>query len=101
MDRPETAGLGDGPPQTRVLALCGWAGLLGLFGLLVGVAGLIAMFTTAPGWYKPVLIAIGLLGLGLTAGAFVHIRDRYTPWLLLGAASAALIASIAVTAAAA
>jgi hypothetical protein len=98
--RTEPADLGQVPSTARLLCLAGWAAALGLVGLLIGTVGLVAALTNAPVWYEPVLILIGLAGVGLTVGAFWHVHSRYAPWLMLLGATAALALSFIVTAAA-
>lgn len=86
-------------PKLRTLAgLAGWAAGIGVIGLAVGIRGLILILvSTTPGWYEPTLIAMGLVGVALTAGAFLTVQYRYVPWALLGLSSAVLLASIIAT----
>jgi hypothetical protein len=87
-----------GPNLRRLAGLSGWAALLGVIGLGVGVRGLIAILVgEVPGWYQPTLIMMGLIGLGMIAGAFLTVQRGILPWLLLGASSVVLLASIIVT----
>jgi hypothetical protein len=80
-------------------ALAGWAALLGVVGLVVGVRGLIAILVGGiPGWYEPTLIAMGLVGIGLTAGSFLTVQQGRLPWYLLGAGSTVLLSAIIATA---
>jgi len=82
------------PPPTRLVAMCGWATALGVAGLAVATRGLMAiMGGTAPGWYEPAIVGIGLAGIGLTVGAFMSIQRRRLPWLMLAAATIPLIAA--------
>ncbi len=85
------------PRQRRLAGICGWAAGLGLAGLLVGLLALVAMVGTTAGWYEPTVIAIGLAGILCTIGALASIHRYRLPWLLLGAASAALLAALAIT----
>jgi hypothetical protein len=88
-----------GPPLRVLAGLATWAAALGGLGLMVGVRGLVAILVGGiPGWYEPTLILLGLLGIGLTAAAFLTVQHRPLPWLFLGAASAVLLSSIIVTA---
>jgi len=88
-----------GPPLRVLAGLAGWAAALGVVGLLVGVRGLVAILVGGiPGWYEPTLIIFGLVGIGLTSAAFVTVQRRPLPWILLGAGTAALLASIIATA---
>jgi hypothetical protein len=82
----------------RLAGVAGWAALIGLVGMVVGIRGQFAvLFSTAPGWYQPTLIIIGLAGIALTSAAFLTVQHGHVPWLLLGAGTAAVIAAIVVT----
>ncbi|OLB77463.1 MAG: hypothetical protein AUI14_16140 [Actinobacteria bacterium 13_2_20CM_2_71_6] len=87
-----------GPSLRRLAGLAGWAAALGVVGLLVGVRALIAILVTKPPhWYEPTLITMGLVGIALTAGAFLTIQRRYVPWALLGLSTGVLVSSIITT----
>jgi hypothetical protein len=92
-------GVGDpAPATTRLAAMCAWAGALGLLGLAVGVRGLMGiMGGAAPTWYEPAMVGVGLVGIGLTVGAFMSIQGRRLPWIMLAAATVPLIAAIVLT----
>src|SRR5436190_18996993 len=80
-----------GPDPRRLAGLAGWAAAIGLVGLVVGVRGLVAILVGGiPGWYEPTLIGMGLVGIGLTAGAFLTVQRGRLPWYLLGAGTAVL-----------
>jgi hypothetical protein len=86
------------PAGGRILAICGWAALLDLAGVAIGIRGLVALVGGhAPGWYLPSLLISGAAGIGLTAGAFLSVRQGRTPWILLGGGTAALICSAVFT----
>jgi hypothetical protein len=86
------------PAGGRLLAICGWAALLDLAGVAVGIRGLFALLGGhAPGWYLSSLLISGAAGIGLTAGAFLSVRQRLTPWILLAGGTAALICSAVFT----
>jgi hypothetical protein len=86
------------PATTRVAAMCGWATALGLVGVVVAGRGLMAIMRgTAPGWYEPAIVGVGLAGIGLTVGAFMSIQRRRLPWFMLAAATLPLIAAVALT----
>jgi hypothetical protein len=86
------------PTGSRLLAICGWAALLDLAGVAIGVRGLIALLGGhAPSWYLPSLLISGAAGIGLTAGAFLSVRRRLIPWIMLGSGTAALICSAVFT----
>ena len=87
-----------GPKLRTLAALAGWAAAIGVIGLAVGIRGLILILvSTTPGWYEPTLIAMGLVGVALTAAAFLTVQYRYVPWVLLGLSSAVLLSSIIAT----
>jgi hypothetical protein len=44
------------------------------------------------------MIAVGLLGIGLTVGAFITVQRRRLPYVLLGGASLVLLYAMALTA---
>jgi hypothetical protein len=87
-------------PKLRTLAgLAGWAAAIGVIGLVVGVRGLVAILVgKIPSWYEPTLITMGLTGIALAAAAFLTVQYRRLPWILLGASTGVLIASIVITA---
>ena len=87
-------------PQLRqLIGVCGWAAILGVVGLVVGIRGFVGdLLGAAPGWYEPAMIAVGLVGIGLTVGAFVTVHRRRTPYILLGAASLVLVYAMTLTA---
>ena len=86
-------------PKLRTLAgLATWAAALGLGGLIMGIRGLVIIIATKPPhWYEPTLITMGLIGIALTAAAFLTVQYRYVPWALLGLGSGVLLAAIIVT----
>ena len=85
------------PAASRLLAICGWAALLDLAGVAIGIRGLVALLAHAPGWYLPSLLISGAAGIALTAGAFLSVRVRLIPWILLGGGTVALICSAVFT----
>jgi hypothetical protein len=86
------------PPTTKLVAMCAWATGLGLVGLLVATRAVLAMWRgNPPNWYEPSFIAVGLVGIGLTVGAFMSIQRRRLPWIMLALATIPLIASIVLT----
>jgi hypothetical protein len=90
------------PPSGRPLVLlCLWAALLGLVGLVIGLRGVVVILANhPPAWFKPSLIVLGLVGILLTACGFVTARRGPLPWVFLGAATAVLITSVVISAAA-
>jgi hypothetical protein len=85
------------PRQWRIAGICGWAAGLGIAGLVAALLTLVAMVRTTAGWYEPTVIAIGLTGILCTIGALASVHRRHLPWTLLAAASAALVAALALT----
>ncbi|MDQ7904733.1 hypothetical protein RB614_09400 [Phytohabitans sp. ZYX-F-186] len=86
------------PPSGKLVAMCAWATALGLVGLLVATRALLALWRgNPPTWYEPSFIAIGLVGIGLTVGAFMSIQRRRLPWIMLALATIPLVASIVLT----
>jgi hypothetical protein len=85
------------PGQRRIAGICGWAASLGIAGLIVGAMALLSMLGGTPGWYEPTVILIGLGGIVCTIGALASVHRHRLPFVLLGAASAALLTAAAVT----
>lgn len=80
------------PEPNRLAGVCGWAAALGLGGMAVALRAFIGMMSMKGAWYAPTVITIGVLGLLCTIGAFASVHRRRLPWMLLGAASVALLA---------
>ncbi len=78
------------PPQRIVATVAVWALVLGLGGMVVGGAAMVQIITGAPGWFKPAIVLIGLLGIVLTVCGFATARQRFMPWLMLVAATLVL-----------
>ncbi|HEY7225534.1 MAG TPA: hypothetical protein VH561_18320 [Micromonosporaceae bacterium] len=86
------------PRLRQIIGVCGWAALLGVLGLAVGIRGFIAdLMDATPSWYEPMMIGVGLVGIALTVGAFVSVHRRRTPYLLLSAATVVLAYAIFLT----
>ena len=85
------------PEQRRLALVSAWAGALGLVGVAVALPVLIDLFRSEGDWYRPVMILIGLVGVGATAGAFASIHRRRAPWIGLTVGTAALLLALAVT----
>jgi hypothetical protein len=82
------------PDSGRILAICGWAALLDLAGLVVGVRGGFALIASnPPHWYLPSLLISGGAGIAVTSAAFLTVRLRSVPWALLLLGTAALLTS--------
>lgn len=87
------------PRMRQLVGVCGWAAILGGLGLVIGVRGFIGdLMGKAPGWYESAMIIVGILGIGLTVGAFVTVNRGRLPYALLGAASAVLLIALIITA---
>ena len=87
-----------GPKLRKLAGLAGWAAALGVVGLVVGIRGLLLILVgKPPHWYEPTLITMGLIGIALTAAAFLTVQYRYVPWALLGLGSGVLLAAMIVT----
>jgi hypothetical protein len=92
-----------GPRGTsrQMLGVCGWATALSLVGLAAGLRGLVAVVAgVAPNWYEPTVATIGLGGMALTMVAFLSIRRRRLPWIMLGLATLPLAVNLTLTIAA-
>jgi len=86
------------PRLRQMLGVCGWAAVLGLIGLVVGIRGFYAdLMDATPSWYEPMMIGVGLTGIALTVGAFVSVQRRRTPYILLSAATVVLAYAIFLT----
>jgi hypothetical protein len=83
------------------MTVCGWAAILGGLGLVIGIRGFIGdLMGLAPRWYEPAMIIIGIVGIGLTVGAFITVHRQRLPYALLGAATAVLLGALGLTVAA-
>jgi uncharacterized RDD family membrane protein YckC len=88
----------DPPPAARHLArICAWAAVVGLAGTLAAVRAFIGLIFQPPGWHLPVLVLIGLVGMASTIGAFASVHRQRLPMILLGVASASVVAAWFVT----
>jgi hypothetical protein len=79
------------PANRQIAAVCAWAAALGLGGMAVALRAFVGLIAQYRGWYGPVVIAIGLLGLACTIAAFASVHRRRLPFALLGAASVTLL----------
>ena len=96
--RPVVSAPRRAPTGSRLVAICAWAALLDLAGVVVGVRGGIALLAShPPHWYLPSLLISGGVGIALTACAFLTVRQQRIPWLLLCGGTAALITSAVFT----
>ena len=90
---------GDPAPEPRRLALvAGWAGALGMAGVLVLLPVLASLFRPDATSYTLTMMLIGLVGVGATAGAFASIHRRRAPWIGLSIGTLALVLAIVFTA---
>jgi hypothetical protein len=88
------------PGQRRLVAVCAWAGALGVGGTVIALRLLVNLFQTEGGWYRPAITFIGAVGVVTTAAAFASIHRRRLPWMLLTAGTVTLLIAYVVTAAA-
>jgi hypothetical protein len=86
------------PPARRLLAMSGYAALLGLAGVGVGLRGLLSVIAGVPDWYVPVLALAALVAVALTVGSFLSVHRRWLPWALLLAAAVPLTGAVVLTA---
>jgi hypothetical protein len=97
----EPSAMGGSRPEPRLrqlMGVCGWAAVLGGIGLVIGIRSLFGVLGgSAPGWYEPSIIAVGIVGIALTVGAFLTVQRRRTPWAFLGASSVVLAAAMVIT----
>ncbi|WP_238012054.1 hypothetical protein KZZ52_54525 [Dactylosporangium sp. AC04546] len=85
------------PEQRHLAVVCLWAAALGLGGMAVALRAFVGLVGASRGWYAPTVIAIGLVGLACTIGAFASVHHRRLPLALLSAASVSLVAGWIVT----
>ncbi|MQA27231.1 MAG: hypothetical protein GEU94_17600 [Micromonosporaceae bacterium] len=91
----------DEPPMRMrlLIALCAWAASLTILGLGVGLWAMLRLMSHGtPGWYEPVIVATGLIGICLAIASFVTADRRHVPWVLMGASTAVLFVAIGITA---
>jgi hypothetical protein len=89
----------DPAPSSRRLALvAGWAGALGMAGVIVLLPVLASLFRPGGSWYALAMMLIGLVGVSATAGAFASIHRRRAPWIGLCIGTAALALAVVLTA---
>jgi len=86
------------PDSRRMVGICAWAAVLGVIGTAIALRALAALITAAPpGWYEPTVVAVGVLGMALTAAAYLAVHHTWLPWALLGAATVPLAANLTAT----
>lgn len=86
------------PHPVRLAGVCAWAAGLALLGLPVAGRSSVAVVAgTAPGWFEPTVVIVGLLGIGTTASGFAAIHRRWLPWLLLVAGTGLLAVNLLLT----
>jgi hypothetical protein len=86
------------PDHRTMIGVCVWAAALGLLGLAVGGRAFAAVISGGtPGWYQPTVIAVGIVGMALTAAAYLAVHHPRLPWALLAAATVPLAANVAAT----
>jgi hypothetical protein len=98
LPRVASSPLAGRPRLRQLIGVCGWAAVLGGISLIVAIRGIWGSITTnPPGWYQPSVTLVGLIGIALTVGSFATVERRRTPWTLLSAATAFLIAAMTLT----
>lgn len=80
----------DAPSAGVLVVLSVWAVTLALSGLVVGVAAGAAL-SSAPGWFGPTIVAVGLIGILATAAALVTANRRWLPWMMLCVGTVAVL----------
>jgi hypothetical protein len=86
------------PHPIRLFAVCAWAAGLGLLGLPVAGRSSVAIITgSAPDWFEPAVVSVGVAGILVTAAAFAAIHRRRLPWLLLLGGTVLLVSNLALT----
>lgn len=80
--------------QRRLIGASAWALALGSCGLVLGVIAMIRLMGEVPGWFEPSFVAAGVVGLALIIAAFVTVRFRLVPWVLLGASTAVFVVGV-------
>ena len=86
------------PSPRRLAIVAGWAGALGMAGVIVMLPLLASLFRPGGSWYALLMVLIGLVGVGATAGSFASIHRRRAPWIGLGIGTLCLALAIALTA---
>jgi hypothetical protein len=78
------------PAPGRLIGLCSWAATIGVLGAIIAVWAGFEFLIGAPAWFLPTAATMGIVGVGLTVGAFFTAREPVIPWTLLGLASCML-----------
>jgi hypothetical protein len=85
-------GVDDPAPASNHLAwVCGWAAALGLGGMAVALRAFVGFMMVQPSWFGPAVVAVGVVGLLCTIGAFASVHRNRLPLALLGVATGALV----------
>lgn len=87
----------ESPAPRRLVGLAAWAAALGILGTILAIWAGIGVLVGAPSWFFPTAATFGIVGVGLTMGAFVTARARNIPWTLLGLASCSLLGAFLTT----
>ncbi|MGX6602104.1 hypothetical protein ACWKSP_08230 [Micromonosporaceae bacterium Da 78-11] len=82
------------PTTARLLTMSLYGAMLGLAGVGVGLRGLVAAISGAPGWFLGVLALLGLLSVAAAVGSFLSIHRPVLPWSLLLAATVPLAGAV-------
>lgn len=95
---PSSESSGSSVRLRRVAGVALWACVLAFGGLGVAVAAFVRILSHAPGWFEPIVVVVGVIGIGLTAAAFPVARRGGLPWMFLGGATVVLIVAAVLTA---
>ncbi|GAB3219591.1 hypothetical protein GCM10027447_02750 [Glycomyces halotolerans] len=77
----------------RLAGVASWALALVLTGSASAIVGLFHVFGGGPGWFTPVFITTGVVGMLLTMMAFATIRFKGVPFMFMTAATSTLLAA--------
>lgn len=84
------------PGNRRLFLLVFWAAACVFVGLIPAARLVVALVThQGPWWYPWTAFGLGILGIGLIAGAIAAIHRKVLWWLLLGVATLMLAANVA------
>jgi hypothetical protein len=83
------------PHMGRMVAMCVWAAVVTLLGMVVAIRMFIAIvIQPGPAWLLPTVVVFGIAGIGCAGVAFGTIHHKWLPWRLLGAATLLLAVNL-------
>lgn len=87
-------------PRLRQLAgMSTWAAALTFGGLIIAIRSVVGIIAgDAPAWFEPIIIIIGLVGIGFAAAAFVFAQLPRLVWIALSISTAVLVLATVLTA---